>query len=242
MGTNTMKICAVAGCDRQPKARGWCSLHYGRWQNHGTTEALRVRTDIAHQLTDAQHAERLALYRSGLNDAAIAERVGVTKGTVTSWRNRNRLPTHSPMRGPKREERFTIRMELWKQGLSETEIAEALGENRKTIAEWRLRQGLESRAPKLVLEKHGCWTGDGASYGAVHQRLRSQRGRADVFDCEWCGEPAKHWAYDYACPNAKTSEHGTYTTDLDHYQPLCVLCHIRGDAAYRKALKRREAS
>lgn len=28
-------ICAVDGCDRPTLARGWCSLHYGRWSRNG---------------------------------------------------------------------------------------------------------------------------------------------------------------------------------------------------------------
>lgn len=27
--------CSVPGCDRTVKARGWCSMHYGRWQRDG---------------------------------------------------------------------------------------------------------------------------------------------------------------------------------------------------------------
>jgi hypothetical protein len=29
------KTCAVEGCDRTPKALGWCSMHYHRWQRTG---------------------------------------------------------------------------------------------------------------------------------------------------------------------------------------------------------------
>ena len=33
------RTCAVEGCGRVRLARGWCSLHYGRWRSHGTTDA-----------------------------------------------------------------------------------------------------------------------------------------------------------------------------------------------------------
>lgn len=29
------RTCSVAGCDRDVAARGWCTLHYGRWKKHG---------------------------------------------------------------------------------------------------------------------------------------------------------------------------------------------------------------
>ena len=29
------RLCVIAGCDRPLRARGWCTLHYQRWQRHG---------------------------------------------------------------------------------------------------------------------------------------------------------------------------------------------------------------
>lgn len=34
-------ICAVATCDRESVARGWCPLHYGRWKKHGDPQESR---------------------------------------------------------------------------------------------------------------------------------------------------------------------------------------------------------
>lgn len=31
--------CSIEGCGKPHLARGWCSMHYTRWRNHGTTEA-----------------------------------------------------------------------------------------------------------------------------------------------------------------------------------------------------------
>lgn len=30
-----MKVCAVEGCERPSKTRGWCAKHYERWLRHG---------------------------------------------------------------------------------------------------------------------------------------------------------------------------------------------------------------
>lgn len=30
--------CGVSDCDRPSSCRGWCTLHYNRWQRHGTTD------------------------------------------------------------------------------------------------------------------------------------------------------------------------------------------------------------
>ncbi|WEX10290.1 helix-turn-helix transcriptional regulator [Chelativorans sp. AA-79] len=30
-----IRICKIPGCDKAPKARGWCSMHYDRWRVHG---------------------------------------------------------------------------------------------------------------------------------------------------------------------------------------------------------------
>lgn len=72
------------------------------------------------------------------------------------------------------------------------------------------------------------WTGDDASYKAIHRRLERKNGSASGFVC-LCGEKALHWSYDHLDPNEKESEFGPYSTDLDRYQPRCVPCHVRLD-------------
>jgi hypothetical protein len=81
-------------------------------------------------------------------------------------------------------------------------------------------------------------------YGAVHKRLRKHRGRAALYACVDCGEPARQWAYDYT---ATDERHATvrgsivaYSFDLNDYSPRCTACHGSFDAAHlsrRKALQ-----
>ena len=34
------RTCTVEGCSAKRLARGWCSKHYQRWKNHGSTDSL----------------------------------------------------------------------------------------------------------------------------------------------------------------------------------------------------------
>jgi len=52
------------------------------------------------------------------------------------------------------------------------------------------------RDPNCVKRAH--WTGDAASYNAVHRRLRVDLGRAVSYVCG-CGDPAKQWVYEAMC-------------------------------------------
>ena len=67
-------------------------------------------------------------------------------------------------------------------------------------------------------------------YGAVHDRLRVDRGNARDFRCVDCDQPAFHWSYDHCDPNElHTPEGYAYSVDPDHYLPRCVPCHKRFD-------------
>jgi hypothetical protein len=72
-------------------------------------------------------------------------------------------------------------------------------------------------------------------YGAVHVRLRTERGAATLFECVDCGSPAQHWSYDLDDPNELIAAAGhRYSLDPAHYEPRCVKCH----SAYDRAAQR----
>ena len=47
----TSDICSIEGCEKGFVARGWCQMHYGRWQQHGDplfVTPTRRRDDIGY--------------------------------------------------------------------------------------------------------------------------------------------------------------------------------------------------
>src|SRR5438270_12504576 len=79
------------------------------------------------------------------------------------------------------------------------------------------------------------WTGDDATYMAVHLRVRDERGAASQYPCTTCGQTAREWAYDHADPNERVSDDGrVFSLDLTHYIPLCASDHRLLDHSYRK--------
>lgn len=68
-----------------------------------------------------------------------------------------------------------------------------------------------------------------AGYGAVHDRIRRYRGRADSNQCFDCGDVARQWSYDHECPRERVQEVAgymvSYSPDMRRYVPRCVSCH-----------------
>jgi len=78
-------------------------------------------------------------YNAGYNDTEIAEKVGVSSGTVCNWRHRNGKPAHNT-RGTKLDEHLL--MSLYQQGKNDRTIAKESGYNPTTIGLWRKKNGL----------------------------------------------------------------------------------------------------
>lgn len=46
-GTQGMKVCAVEGCEKPSKVRGWCTMHYQRWKVHGDPLTVQRRPSVS---------------------------------------------------------------------------------------------------------------------------------------------------------------------------------------------------
>lgn len=106
-------------------------------------------------------------------------------------------------------------------------------------AQWR-RRSPELVVPNRTGELCHQWTGENATYHALHDRLKAARGPASCYDCVGCGRPAKQWAYDHSDPAPRAEMLGgayrsevEYSVDLFRYFPLCARCHQRFDSDYR---------
>lgn len=58
-----------------------------------TRKALNIRKSFAEE--QKKSAERMELYKQGLTDKQIADRLLVDKSTIRYWRKKNGLPTNS---------------------------------------------------------------------------------------------------------------------------------------------------
>lgn len=212
----TDRTCSVAGCARKHSARGWCNLHYQRWLTKGDPLA-EVRERIPGDLCAYEGCESprytgrqwcnkhyFQLYRNG--------EMGLAKGP-TPHRNPDGVCGMEDCRKP------------------------ASGRWCAMHATRALRHGdprVVLERPKLLGPANPGWMGDDIGYGAAHDRVRRRNGRATDYGCaHGCGRQARDWAYDHKDPNELVSEtHGcAYSSDPDHYIPLCVSCHRKFDGS-----------
>lgn len=69
------------------------------------------------------------------------------------------------------------------------------------------------------------------TYVGMHLKVARERGKATGHECARCGQQADDWAYDHSDPDERyRKDYGSpFSLDVDHYMPLCRLCHIEFD-------------
>lgn len=203
------KLCSVAGCANPHNAHGLCPMHYQRWKNHGTP------------LWEPPVKPTLCSIEGCLKRR---EKRDFCNMHYTRWRLKG-----DP--GPAGTVVNTQSGECAAEGCAR----EARTRGLCTLHYGRLRSnGTLDAAPSKAGAWNGMWKGDAASYFAIHQRLKVTRGKASDHSCSECGNRARHWAYDNADPFEREDDGGRYSTNLNHYRPMCVSCHRKFDFNHSK--------
>lgn len=139
-GENTGELWTLTGVKRG--AHGGCVLK---------DEEMERRVRARAKLDPKEDALRMRLYRQGMTDEEIARKVGTVRSGIAQWRIKRGLPinkTEVRQVSPERQKILAKRLELYKQGLCDEEIADQLGCHTTTIFRWRKSFGLEANLKK----------------------------------------------------------------------------------------------
>lgn len=114
------------------------------------------------------------------------------------------------------------------KGLSQKEVAAALGTTQAVIHKFMRRHNIPTRTAAKRNQKgpnNDYWKGNSVSYKGAHQRVRAEKGEPEA--CEHCGATAEEKRLEWANLSGKFH-------DPNDYIPLCVKCHRGFDAKKRK--------
>ena len=219
LAVDATQTCSVDGCDRPKIARGWCGTHWARWRKHGTVE-LPERITYTVCVID------------GCDNPSRSSRCPHCEMHYYRIRRRGTIELVKPNR--KRRGICTIdgcgKRDKGPHGLCDKHYTR------------KVRHGdpLAFRPnPMPSGPDNPKWTGDLATYGAVHQRVKKARGVPSLHTCVDCGGQAQHWSYDHGDPNELFEEgYGAYSLEISHYAPRCVKCHKNFDMKFVMANRR----
>lgn len=102
-----------------------------------------AKSDKAHlRVTDYDRMREL--YEQGMTDGKIAREMGlVDQSLVRKWRDRYSIPAHG---NQKRVPKFNpdLALQMYKDGSSDRQIAEAMNVDRSQVYQWRKKEGLKA--------------------------------------------------------------------------------------------------
>ncbi len=104
-------------------------------------------------ISEKEHQKRIKLYKQGLTDSKIGEKVGLSEDGIFSWRKRNDLPTKNSRGNKISKKENKKRIKLYHQNFNDKEIAEKIGLTRKSIEYWRNENNLKPNAKNCKLTK-----------------------------------------------------------------------------------------
>jgi hypothetical protein len=213
---NGTRICIIDGCESRHYSKGYCVKHYQRVRTHGDPYKEPTRLPVTPCIIDGCEKPALTLNR--------------TLCTTHYSRHKKGMDLHAPVR--------LVRPARGKCQIDGCTRGDCGPSGYCLMHKLRIERNgdphtfIHQRDRDNKWDKHVRWTGDEASYSAVHLRLRATRGSAKGYECVDCGGRAKQWSYDHADPAGKVTESGIpYSANLDHYFARCVPCHKRFDLA-----------
>lgn len=204
------KICSIEGCGRTLKARGWCALHYGRWQTHGDPNTVLRKVKSKPPMSSKQ----CSVYDC---DSPAYCRTFCTMH-YTRWKVHGdplkvivQTKAHCKVEGCDKMQHAHdyCASHLYRFQTYGDPLAEGPGRHKG-------RNRMET-----------------PTYDGMHKRIFYDRGKATQFTCVDCDNPAQEWSYDGGCPNelyeVKDIEPLAYSTDQSRYSPRCKRCHRHKD-------------
>lgn len=260
------ETCAVDGCTKQPRTRGWCNRHYSKWHRYG--DPLAQHGNRRRSLTVEEMAD---LYRDGWTLAEIGEKAGITNERV-----RQLLPEslRREVLDARRQERRDHLAALVAEGLFVDEIAEECGVDRSAVhpalrrhdltAEWEAAETLrrerrtDERGPcpvcgSLLGERSNAvtcgedlceqvWTTRALSRRLDPEVLRKHR----VYTARWClmtgngtSRPERHLEV-IKSGGRDVEPHGSWFVEGSQSLALAAECVRRGYQPVIDALGERE--
>lgn len=220
IGNRRSKPCTVEGCERPHRGKGFCGLHYTRWRNTGDpgpVELLRRRPGDQMPECSVQGCDNESASRGWCTMHYERWR---TSGDPGEPQRRILAPGQVKQCTVEGCERDHYRAGICMLHYSRKARGKDLGP-------------ADARPP-------GSWNvKETIGYDGAHGRVRAKKGSASQYKCVGCGDAAAHWAYDNKDPDELVGTSGfrgeglRYSTNPDHYQPMCVPCHRRFDTLNR---------
>lgn len=201
-----MRKCSVDACDSAHDARGFCPSHYNRWKRYGDPLGKpELREQRVCEVEDCGRPHRNWGYCN-----MHAQRL---------YRHGDPLKVTDVSRKP-----------------CKVFACETLATGHGYCVK-HLRRVQSTGSPHVVRRGGRPLSGEYPGWDAAHKRVHRVRGKAAERSCVDCGGRADEWSYDNADPRELVEKkHGmAYSLDPNHYEPRCVKCHRRFDAARRNA-------
>lgn len=202
--------CSVDGCTGGAKAKGWCQAHYMRWWSTGDVGTEPIVRRMRGRRCSIEGCDRK---HQGRGYCEVHLRRFIQHGDP----------------GP-------VEIEARRPGaICSIDGCDKPIRNHGLCNAHDVRRRATGSATTPLPTHPPRWTGNAATYNAIHIRLRKVRGQASLLPCISCGAKAQHWAYDHADPaEVRGADDLPYSLDFAHYQPMCQPCHRRFDVSQKK--------